>query len=75
MSTLTVGKFTTAEGAESAEETLEALRKEGLIGVLAAAVARPACRPDRAPHEAAPRRLRRRGGMSAVPPRPTGSAR
>ncbi len=29
MSTLTVWKFTTAEGAESAEETLKALQKEG----------------------------------------------
>ncbi|CAM5599026.1 hypothetical protein SCYAM73S_07699 [Streptomyces cyaneofuscatus] len=38
MSTLTVWKFTTAEGAESAEETLKALQKEGLIRILDAAV-------------------------------------
>ncbi|CAM5334272.1 DUF1269 domain-containing protein [Streptomyces griseus] len=38
MSTLTVWKFRTAEGAESVEETLKALQKEGLIKILDAAV-------------------------------------
>ncbi|WP_257624300.1 DUF1269 domain-containing protein [Streptomyces griseus] len=38
MSTLTVWKFRTAEGAESVEEALKSLQKEGLIKILDAAV-------------------------------------
>lgn len=38
MSTLTVWKFQSAEGAEDVETTLKSLQKEGLIKILDAAV-------------------------------------
>lgn len=50
MSTLTVWKFQSAEGAEDVETTLKSLQKEGLIKILDAAVVgwRPT-RPSRRP--------------------------
>ncbi|MEV7238311.1 hypothetical protein AB0N06_31525 [Streptomyces sp. NPDC051020] len=49
MSTLTVWKFQSAEGAEEVETTLKSLQKEGLIRILDAAVVSRPTRPSRRP--------------------------